>query len=267
LHFFSNPGSIYTAPPEQAVVHDVASRLSGRVIAENALFLQGILVGPAGSNDSLWSLANEFWYYIAFPVLLLALIKNQSAWLRCVYLVSFLGIALLVGKTIGLLFFIWALGALLSVVPLMIPRTAARVLSYGMALLLPVVFVEVRRAALPIYQAQWVVALFSALAIYALLHQTEKARDGVYRGVAGFCSRISYTLYLVHLPLAIFICALINNPWHRWERSPRNLAEYLAMNVGIFLFSYLFYLAFEAKTDKLRGLLLHRSMKEKHLPQ
>lgn len=264
LHFFSNPGSIYTAPHQQAVVHDVASQLSARVIAENALFLQGILVGPAGSNDSLWSLANEFWYYIAFPVLLLALIKNQNALLRCIYLVLFLGITLLVGKTICLLFFVWVLGALLSVVPLMIPRRAARVLSFAMAFLLPVIFVAVRRAALPLYRAQWVVALFSALAIYVFLHQTEKARNGIYRSMAGFFSRISYTLYVVHLPLAVLLCACINHPWHRWEKSPKNVAVYLAMNAGIVLFSYFFYLAFEVNTGKVRSALFSRSMKEKH---
>ncbi|MDP9051525.1 MAG: acyltransferase family protein [Acidobacteriota bacterium] len=100
LHFFSNPGSIYLAPPQQSVVHDVARQLSGAVIAGNALFLQGILVGSAGSNDSLWSLAYEFWYYIAFPVLLLALIKKQNPLLRCIYFGLFLGIAFFVGKSI-----------------------------------------------------------------------------------------------------------------------------------------------------------------------
>lgn len=267
LHFFSNPGSIYTAPHQQAVVHNVASQLSARVIAENALFLQGILVGPAGSNDSLWSLANEFWYYIAFPVLLLALIKNQNALLRFAYLVLFLGITLLVGKTICLLFVIWVLGALLSALPLMIPRRATRVLCFAMAFLLPVVFVAVRRAALPLYRAQLVLALFSVLAIYVFLHRTEKAHNGVYRSTAGFLSRISYTLYLVHLPLAVLLCACINNPWHRWEKSPKNVAIYLAINAGIVLFSYFFYLAFEANTGKVRSALFRRSMKENRLPK
>jgi peptidoglycan/LPS O-acetylase OafA/YrhL len=267
LHFFSNRGSIYTAPPQQMVVYDIPSRLTVQVIAENALFLQNILVGPAGSNDSLWSLANEFWYYIAFPVLLLALIKNQRTLLRCTYFVLFFGIVLLVGKAIGLLFFIWVLGGLLSAVPLMIPRRTARFLFFPMALLLPVVFVAVRRATLPMYLAQWIVALFSALAIYVALHQTEKARNGIYHSLAGFFSRISYTLYLVHLPLAVFICACINNPWHRWDKSPRNLAVYLGMNAGILLFSYFFYLAFEANTDKVRGALSHLLMKEKYLPE
>jgi peptidoglycan/LPS O-acetylase OafA/YrhL len=74
------------------------------------------------------------------------------------------------------------------------------------------------------------------------------------------------TLYLVHLPLAVLLCAYINNPWHRWDKSPKNLAIYLVLNVGLVLASYLFYLAFEANTDKVRNALFHRPMKEKHLP-
>src|SRR5208282_1344582 len=88
----------------------------------------------------------------------------------------------------------------------------------------------------------------------------------VYQSIAGFFSRISYTLYLVHLPLAILLCACINNPWHRWNTSAKNLAVYLGMNAGIVLFSYLFYLAFEANTDKVRRILTRRWINGRHLP-
>ncbi|MDP9051524.1 MAG: hypothetical protein M3O31_12535 [Acidobacteriota bacterium] len=140
----------------------------------------------------------------------------------------------------------------------MVPPRTARILFFAVVLLLPVVFIAVRSAALPIVLAQWIVALFSTFTIYICLHQTKKARKGIYRNIAGFLSRISYTLYLVHLPLAVLICAWINNPWHHWVKSPKNVAIYLGMNAGIALFSYFFYLAFEANTDKVRAALSHR---------
>src|ERR1700730_16114723 len=40
----------------------------------NMLFVQTIVAPVFGSNGPLWSLANEFWYYITFPFLLTALI-------------------------------------------------------------------------------------------------------------------------------------------------------------------------------------------------
>jgi Acyltransferase family len=87
LHLFSHPDSIYSAPPEQQLVYkDLLTRLSVPVIVGNALFLQTIVVAPAGTNDSLWSLANEFWYYLAFPLLLLVLRPDEKRWLRGLYL-------------------------------------------------------------------------------------------------------------------------------------------------------------------------------------
>ncbi len=266
LHLHPSSASIYAGPPQQSVVHDVAEHLRPIVIAGNAVFLQGSRISTAGSNDSLWSLSNEFWYYIAFPVVLLAFKKNQPAWLRCIYLLFFAAVGLLVGKNISLLFFIWVLGALVSVIPLRVPRSTAKITGSALAILLPIVFVAVRRAHLPYLAAQWIVASYFAIVLYLLLHQTQRAGEGIYASVARFFSRISYTLYLVHLPLAIFLCAYINDPWHRWDKTPRNLAIFLGSNVGLVLFSYLFYLAFEANTDRVRQFLFHRSVREKHLP-
>jgi len=45
----------------------------------NVFFLQTITVPVYGSNSPLWSLANEFWYYLLFPLLLLA---PQRGWLK-----------------------------------------------------------------------------------------------------------------------------------------------------------------------------------------
>jgi len=49
----------------------------------NALFLQTILVPVFGTNGPLWSLANEFWYYMLFPLLMIAtrqLPNYRSPW-------------------------------------------------------------------------------------------------------------------------------------------------------------------------------------------
>jgi peptidoglycan/LPS O-acetylase OafA/YrhL len=263
LHVFSAPTAIYAGPPQQSEVHDVSKKLSFPVIAGNAIFLQSILVSTAGTNNSLWSLANEFWYYIAFPALLLALRKKQKSWLRCAYLLAVLAIALFAGRSINMLFLIWALGALLAIVPSMAPERVARIIAGSLLLLLPLVLVAVRRTLLPQYEAEWIVALFFAMALYFVLHRTEKARGGLYPSIASFFARISYTLYLVHLPLAVLLCACLNNPWHRWAKSPRNVVIYLILNASLVLISYLFYLAFEANTDKLRHALFPHTTRAK----
>ena len=266
LYLHPSPTSIYAGPPGLPLFHDISDRLTLPAIAGNAVFLQGARVKTAGTNASLWSLTNEFWYYIAFPVLLLALRRKQKLWLRCVYLLSFVGIGLLVGSDVSLLFVPWLLGALVSLIPLRIPQGAARIMVSVLVLVLPLVFEKVRRTSLPVVGVQWTVALYFVIVLYLLLHQTEAARNGVYRSISGFFSRISYTAYLVHMPVAVFLCAYLNDPWHRWDKTPRNLTIFLGLNVGLVLFSYLFYLAFEANTDRVRQMLFQRSVREKHLP-
>lgn len=267
IHHFSAPTAIYAGPPGQRLVSkDLSNKLTAPVIAANAVFLQSIRTRTAGTNDSLWSLANEFWYYIAFPLFLLSLRKGEKPVLRGAYLLAAVGIALFVGRTIDELFFVWVLGALLAVVPLRMPLRAAKIAGGLTALALPIWFVLVRRAPLSLYGAEWMVAVYFAIVLYLILHQTEGSRAGIYRTVSSFFSRISYTLYLVHLPLAVFICASLNNPWHHWSKSPKNLALFGVLNVFLILFAYVFYLAFEANTDRVRVALFHRDMPERHLP-
>ena len=153
----------------------------------------------------------------------------------------------------------------MSVVPLKAPRKAARIVSVALAAFLPIVFVVVRRAPLPAYEGEWIVALFFAALLYLILHQTERAKPGLYRRISGFFSRISYTLYLVHLPLAVLLCACINNPWHLWPKSSENLAVFLLFNAVLVIISHLVYLAFEANTDKVRQALFPRTGKPEFL--
>jgi peptidoglycan/LPS O-acetylase OafA/YrhL len=59
---------------------NVASQLGLATFICNGAFLQTIVCPTYGSNGPLWSLANEFWYYLWFPALLgLALPLNRAA--------------------------------------------------------------------------------------------------------------------------------------------------------------------------------------------
>jgi peptidoglycan/LPS O-acetylase OafA/YrhL len=259
LRMFAGTQSIYTGPPGLCIVPcNIADRVSPKLIAGNVLFLQEIFVDTAGSNNALWSLANEFWYYVAFPIGLLALQRRQLISRRIIYSALLLAISALVGKNIFLLFFVWMLGAVLSILPLKVQGKPLKFGTAGAAILFPVIFVVVRRAYLPMYLAEWLIALCFSVLFYLLLHRTEAARASIYKSVADFVSRISYTLYLVHLPLAVFLCACINTPWHHWDKAPSHLALFFLLNGALVVFSYGFYLVFEANTDRVRRMLFSR---------
>ena len=266
MHLFPGVDSIYAGPVGQGVVINLPQHLSATVLFGNALFLQKILVRTAGTNESLWSLANEFWYYIAFPALVLASLGSQKAWRRVVYAVAVIGIGFFVGREISLLFSIWMLGALLSLAPLRVPARAAKLGSVVLSVMLPVVFIGIRKAPIPGFAAELLIAPYFTLLMYLLLHQTETAGRGLYKATASFFSRISYTLYLFHLPLAVFLCALINNPWQKWPKTPLHVAEYLLLNAVLVAFAYLFYLLFESRTDGIRRALFSEPHRERHLP-
>jgi len=258
LHLFSSTSSLYVGPPQGSIVlPGLLARLSAPVVAGNAVFLQSIAVNTAGTNNALWSLANEFWYYLAFPLLLLAFLRNRRLLHRGLYLLVVVGIGLFVGKQICQLFFIWMLGALLAVAPPVIHRAAAKLITAILILQLPFIFVVVRRASLQRYTGEWIVAGYFTITLYLILHLTAPARPGIYQGIASFASRISYTLYLVHLPLAVFLRSWIGPPWNGWPMSPRNIEMFILFNLGLVAASYLFYLAFEANTDFIRAWLLN----------
>ena len=110
LRMFAGTHSIYSGPPDLCVVPcNLADRVSPKVVMGNAFFLQEIFVDTAGSNNALWSLANEFWYYLAFPLCLLAAQRGQPMLRRAFYAALVFAIAALVGKAIFLLFFVWLL--------------------------------------------------------------------------------------------------------------------------------------------------------------
>jgi peptidoglycan/LPS O-acetylase OafA/YrhL len=61
----------------QSIPADVDSHLSLAWFAANALFLQGLYAPAFGSNGPLWSLTNEFWYYLWFPAMHLAMTTRR----------------------------------------------------------------------------------------------------------------------------------------------------------------------------------------------
>src|SRR5262249_23783089 len=69
LHWFGQH-TIYTGVAD-VFRHDffnVSERAGLGALLGNLFFVQTVLVPPFGSNDALWSLAFEGWYYVMFPL-------------------------------------------------------------------------------------------------------------------------------------------------------------------------------------------------------
>jgi len=62
---------LYTNPLQKFGIDSVQHALTKLTFMGNMFFLQDIYCPSFGSNGPLWSLSNEFWYYVLFPVLFL----------------------------------------------------------------------------------------------------------------------------------------------------------------------------------------------------
>ena len=204
-----------------------------------------------GSNGALWSLSYEFWYYLAFPVLVLLLAhepvledaRPSRAW------VFWPGdglsdrVSLLLGIT-------WLMGALITFLPAFPARRPwTRRLAIVLAL---AVFGAglVLSKLLDSLSADLVLGLAVTAMIWVTLKCATAPLPAFYVHAARRAAHSSYTLYLVHLPLLIFLKATLHLPraypgWHVYLVAAGVLA-------AILLYAQLVYEAFEKNTDRVR---------------
>lgn len=248
--------SIYGGPAGQGeVAANLSSHLSMAALFGNATFLQGILVPTLGTNDALWSLSYEFWYYALFPLLVLALVSRENNVRRVVYALLFAAIMVFTGWKIALYFGIWFMGALLELLPRKIHKQAVTIVILAGVLLFLDVCAMVLKSDIDPVRADFLVALaFSALC-YAMLNAKQDATDGLYARASRFVSKMSYTLYLTHLPLLVFVCAFVMPVWHRWPLDTLHVAMMLPILGGVFGISYALYIFFERNTDAVRAAI------------
>ncbi|MFT4113471.1 acyltransferase family protein [Silvibacterium sp.] len=264
-HLLGAPGQVYVAHIGYVYPHvDQDFRIT--TILGNIAFLQGILVSTPGSNGALWSLGNEFWYYILFPILVVpfALKRSLVARAACVSLVvAFLTFVTMRSdfaslKHIPILFPIWIMGALLSLVPLRVPAALVNAVTAMMVLLVGAGTVLLRKFDIGVHKSQYIIALLFTGLLYMFLHYKRPSRAGWYRSLAGFFSKISYSLYVLHMPVGAFLAALLLRPWHPRAKTPINLAEMIGFFSLIILVTLCFYSIFEANTDRIRYWLFDR---------
>jgi peptidoglycan/LPS O-acetylase OafA/YrhL len=118
LGIFSNEApAMYSGANFNHVAAHVGNALSAKDFVGNIAFLQTIVVPAFGSNGSLWSLANEFWYYILFPLAACVLgrvYKKAAQVALCGLLLC--GLVISLPKAILFCFPVWLLGAALHAI-------------------------------------------------------------------------------------------------------------------------------------------------------
>lgn len=221
-----------------------ANGLTWKLFWGNLFFLQDGVVRTFGSDRVLWSLGAEFWYYMLFPLGLLALRKGTATKSRLLYGLGFLIAAAIAGRSILALFPVWLCGTVLARVRP--PRAGSALRWLAVVLYAPVVFI------LPMVPWPWRyfrmdygLGTLTAVLLWVLLSARERVREDrvsvrASRSLAGS----SYSLYLVHYPLLAFFSALLTGGTP-WPVAPR----YLSIGAGLCVLAVVYGYAVAACTE------------------
>jgi len=194
-------GSLYTTyvsgPSLNAPLDHSISTFLG-----NIAFLQNVCVPIFGTNGPMWSLANEFWYYILFPLAASIFLVHYCRWQR-VLAIGFLASAVLALPwwllKAGL---IWATGAGAARVPYLALALRHCVIRIASILVVFCALVGTKYSAGAfIDDLTFGLLIAAVLPILSALPSFAKRYRSLARGVA----EISYTLYLTHFPFLALI--------------------------------------------------------------
>lgn len=237
------------------------NEFSSSAFAGNLLGLQDLLVPRFGGNYALWSLAFEMWYYVVFPLALLAFVGRKKT-IRVAAAIAALAVASQLSVDILLYFSVWALGVLFSRIRFELDRVSLALL-LG---LFAVVAVQVRLSGYVdrCSEESFPQDLFYSLLFLVLLSSQQRKFDPRSRTVRRLkklgdsLSAFSFTLYVMHVPLLLFITSLMREHFGIAQLSPAklsHLAIYVTLLSVIVMLSYGIYSLFEAHTHKVRALL------------
>lgn len=250
-------GAVQPGAPDLAPTnHYSASSFVG-----NLLGLQTFLVPNFGGNYALWSLTYETWYYVQFPLLALVLF-GHGRFKRAACAAAFVVLVILLPKMITMYFILWLLGAAFSRIELHCGNGLRLVLG----LLTTGLFTYYRLTGsnnelVPESFVQDMVCSVPLLLLLSSLHQQVDPSSPRFlrtNRIATLFSEFSFTLYVTHLPLIFLAIHIGGKTFGREQLDPHVALHYMwygAILLGLMGFAYVFYLAFERNTFRIRRAL------------
>jgi peptidoglycan/LPS O-acetylase OafA/YrhL len=241
---------VYVGDPANHILGSIARADVATVFVGNLLFVQEVLVPAFGSNGPLWSLANEFWYYVLFPLGLLTILPVMSNRTRIITAALFTLLCVWLRTTLLPLFAVWLLGAVLLNLPR--PHLSNALRWLAAATYVPIVFVCTRLHNTLGIVSDYILAGGTAALIWTLLSASQPAPAAARqvrfsRGLA----RFSYTLYVVHFPFLTLIAALLVGD-RRWQPTPPHIAAALGILAVTLAYAYGVASLTEVHTDPVR---------------
>lgn len=272
IHIFdgieSGVYSVHGSEGNVTLLHD------GLTASCNILFLQTAFCFQYGDNGALWSLFNEFWYYVAFPLVLLGLFSGYSTFWRLLLVGAAGALLILLGSfqfvsvaaPLAPYFLLWCLGLVIALRerPLApMPTWLAGVLFVGYLLfwrMLPSAYLESHH--LVRFGTDLVMTGLFANMLMCMKADAELPAPPL-PGVNAALAAFSFSLYCINTPV-LNLYSAVTMHWFStgWKLVPDSINDYIVAFGAIaisMLAAYLFYLVTERHTPAIRSFLRGRA--------
>jgi peptidoglycan/LPS O-acetylase OafA/YrhL len=220
----------------------------------NVAFVQTVFVPVFGTNGPMWSLANEFWYYVIFPLALWSVLTRASAVHKLIGLAILLGVIVTLPRSMLEGGVIWVAGAAAA----WCSRQQAA-LRFLKAFPIRIIALTLLIAALVAGKTPSVgdlplgIVVATTLPIVAHIPCPYGALN---ISVVSF-SEISYTLYLTHFPLLTLIVMAGFAP-AVWQPGIAATAIFVLLMFVAIVFSVGIWWCFERNTDRVYSMIRRR---------
>lgn len=228
----------------------LSASVSPETAACNALFLQTIICSEYAGNLALWSLSNEFWYYILIFALL-SVRRHISAALLVAAILGLFVIAerhdtagLHTGMKFFFFFLIWCVGALAYAIVAPIAVWLGTI-----ALSVGAIYLLKSKGLFPGWAAYYLaIGMITAAAILSLEHW-KIALPSCLRFTKSI-AKWSFSLYAIHYPLLVLLNVAEGGNAHDFTFYSLELdLGFVAACVAL---AIVFYWLFERRTDAVR---------------
>jgi peptidoglycan/LPS O-acetylase OafA/YrhL len=219
----------------------------------NLTFLQTVYVPTYGSNGPMWSLANEFWYYVVFPLTVWVGIARQAVQVRIAGLFLLLLLIMVIPMWLLSGGIIWAAGAAAAWYTRR-PGFEGVLAHYTMRIGAVTLFFAALALSKLKTGAIGDLELGVAVALTLPVLANLPSPGGIYSALTRGSSEISYTLYLTHFPLITLIILADLAP-ERLQPSASSALLYVALISTAITWAGLIWWCFERNTDRVYSLI------------
>ncbi len=229
------------------------------VFIGNVFFQQTVFVPIYGSNSPSWSLANEFYYYAIFPMLMLSigyLGKPKRTVIRIIF--GIIGVIILNRLPGGFAegFLVFCMGALVSWYEMKSVRHKAGNMCFvilGLMVFLFAIYLSKSTMLFQYGNKDLLIGLGFSVLLTTLMQSRLSFR--IVRHAAAFMADISYSLYLTHFPVVLLIAASFYGI-DRVRLDAIGAAQFTVWLGLILSVAIIFWYLFERHTDLVKKVIL-----------